>query len=491
MSFPYLVPLSPLPSRLSPLPRPLLNERIVFLDVETTGGSAIYDRIIEIGLVEIDCGRFVSEWSSLIDPQRDVPQGVQTLTGISDTMLATAPRFEEISAELAQRLEGKVLAAHNASFDYRFLRNEFRRAGVRYASSVLCTVKLSRRLFPQHHRHNLDALIMRHAIFCIDRHRALGDARVLWQLAQIWQRDLDERLLNAACADLLRRPSVPAGLPHDILDDLPEAPGVYIFYGANDIALYVGRAANIRSRVIAHFMQGHASGKDMQIVKAVQRVDWLETAGELGAYVHETRLVKKLAPLHNRQPGLAGEWCTWRWSVEDPASPPRLAHAHELEISDFAALYGLFRSRTSARAALRALAGAHDLCHVALGLEPRLANGACSAYELNSCRGACIGAESLISHAMRLVQALSKLRVKPWPYAGRIAIRERDSHSQCSELHVLDQWRYLGTAKSEAELHELTEAAPPDPFDLDTYKMLARFLKSPPSGCAILALPNP
>jgi DNA polymerase-3 subunit epsilon len=89
------------------------------------------------------------------------------------------------------------------------------------------------------------------------------------------------------------------------------------------------------------------------------------------------------------------------------------------------------------------------------------------------------------------VQALSRLRMKPWPYSGRIAVRERNPHSQCAELHVLDQWRYLGTAKSEAELHELKEAAPRDTFDLDTYKMLARFLKAPPSGCDILALPGP
>jgi DNA polymerase-3 subunit epsilon len=469
----------------------VLNERIVFLDVETTGGSAIYDRIIEIGLVEIDCGRFVGEWSSLIDPQRHVPQGVQTLTGITDAMVATAPRFDDISAELSQRLEGKVLAAHNASFDYRFLRNEFRRAGLRYSAPVLCTVKLSRRLFPQHRRHNLDALIMRHAIFCIDRHRALGDARVLWELAQIWQRDLNQELLKLTCADLLRRPALPAGLPHDILEELPEASGVYIFYGANDLVLYVGRATNIRSRVIAHFTQGRASGKDMHIEKAVQRVDWLETAGELGAYVHETRLVKTLAPLYNRQLRHASEWCTWRWSPENPASPPQLAYSHELEVGDFARLYGLFRSRSSARAALRALASAHDLCRVTLGLEPPLPNGACSAFDLKCCRGACIGAESVISHAMRVVQALSKLRMKPWPYSGRIAVRERSPHGQCAELHVLDQWRYLGTAKSEAELHELKEAAPRDTFDLDTYKMLARFLKSPPSGCDILALPAP
>ena len=144
-------------------------------------------------------------------------------------MVESAPSFQAVCGSLARRLEGRILAAHNARFDYGFLKAEFRRAGTSYVAPVLCTVKLSRRLFPQHRRHNLDALIVRHALFCIDRHRALGDARVLWELAQIWGRDLDETALNGACAELLRRAQVPAALPPDFstaaLNDR-----LYVFY---------------------------------------------------------------------------------------------------------------------------------------------------------------------------------------------------------------------------------------------------------------------
>jgi DNA polymerase-3 subunit epsilon len=271
----------------------MFDQSIVFLDLETTGGSFGLDRIIEIGVVEIDRGELVGEWSTLVNPGRRVPHAIQVLTGITDEMLAEAPTFAELSVGLYERLQGKVLAAHNARFDYGFLKAELQRAGLPYTAPVLCTVKLSRRLFPQHPRHNLDALIMRHALFCLDRHRALGDARVLWELAQIWRRDIDADTLALACADLLRRPQVPPGLPIDLFDTLPEGPGAYVFYGENDKPLYVGKSANVRSRVLVHFTGERASAKDSRIAAEVKRVESIETAGELGAHFEAARLAER------------------------------------------------------------------------------------------------------------------------------------------------------------------------------------------------------
>jgi DNA polymerase-3 subunit epsilon len=464
----------------------VFNEHIVFLDLETTGGSATLDRIIEIGLIEVNRGVVVGEWSTLINPGRRIPHGIQVLTGITDDMAQSAPAFSEISAGLAERLEGKVLAAHNARFDYGFLKGEFLRAGLRYVAPVLCTVKLSRRLFPQHPRHNLDALIIRHALFCIDRHRALGDARVLWELAQIWNRDPGSDALSAACAELLTRPTVPKALPPDLFDTLPELPGVYIFHGEDDSALYVGKSANIRSRVLVHFSGDKRPGKDLKIAEAVRRVSWIETAGELGAHFEHARLVRALAPQHNVQ--ARSESWSWLWRSDAPDIPPRLVTETEIDELPVEHLYGAFRSRSIATTALRELANAYGLCRVLLGLEAAASSG-CSAVESERCRGACIGRESAISHSIRAVQALTKLRLKPWPYRGRIAVRERDPYSDRIELHVIERWRHLGTAHSEPELHELALVASDAAFDLDTYKALVRVLKSPPRNCDIVVLP--
>jgi DNA polymerase-3 subunit epsilon len=151
-------------------------------------------------------------------------------------------------------------------------------------------------------------------------------------------------------------------------------------------------------------------------------------------------------------------------------------------------VYGFFRSRSSARQALRGLAKAHGLCPALMGLERREAGAACTAYALQECRGACVGGESRIRHTMRAVQALNGLRMKRWPYAGPVGIRERSSENDRCELHLVDRWCYLGSAKSEADLHELAETSQKGAFHPDTYKMLLRFLKTPGASCDILPL---
>lgn len=189
----------------------MFDRKVVFLDLETTGATATRDRITEVGLIEVDGGYFVREWSSLVNPGIPIPSLIQSLTGINDSMVATAPYFEDIARELYEAIDGRMLIAHNARFDYAFLEQEFKRIDQDFSAPVLCTVKLSRKLFPQHARHNLDTLISRHDIDCDARHRALGDARVLWQLAQQWRSDPGEAAMLEAMAKLLKTTTVAAG----------------------------------------------------------------------------------------------------------------------------------------------------------------------------------------------------------------------------------------------------------------------------------------
>ena len=258
----------------------MLDRPLVFLDLETTGATAHVDRITEIGLVEVDRGNYVGEWSSLVNPQRRIPPPIQALTGINDAMVADAPTFEQLAPSLYRRLADKVLVAHNARFDYGFLRNEFRRLGYDYAPKVLCTVKLSRRLFPHERRHNLDSLIERHNLSCETRHRALADARVLWDFTQHIHHELDSDAIRSVVEDLLRAPAMPAGLAPDAMRGLPDTPGVYIFYGENDTVLYVGKSVNLRTRVMSHFSGDHTTSKDMHISRDIRRLEWVETAGD-------------------------------------------------------------------------------------------------------------------------------------------------------------------------------------------------------------------
>jgi DNA polymerase-3 subunit epsilon len=151
---------------------------MVFLDLETTGATATRDRITEVGLVEIS-DQSVERYSQLVNPEARIPEFIQGLTGITDEMVSDAPVFAEIAHDLAERLQGKLFVAHNARFDYGFLKNEFKRLGIDFRARVLCTVKLSRELYPQESRHNLDALIARHGLQASGRHRALADADLI------------------------------------------------------------------------------------------------------------------------------------------------------------------------------------------------------------------------------------------------------------------------------------------------------------------------
>lgn len=176
----------------------LLDQPLALIDLETTGTSPTRDRAIEIGLALYDSGRLQREWSTLINPQTRVSEFIADYTGIGNAMLTTAPLFTDIAAELEALLAGRVLVAHNARFDYGFLQQEFARCRRTFEAPVLCTVRLSRKLFPKERRHSLDAVMARHGLSCSARHRALGDALVLADFLGHLRRTIPVTELNRA-----------------------------------------------------------------------------------------------------------------------------------------------------------------------------------------------------------------------------------------------------------------------------------------------------
>ncbi len=455
----------------------MIPDRLAFIDLETTGADPAHDRITEIGVVEVE-GDTVSRWSTLVNPGRTIPPFIERLTGISNAMVADAPTFGEVAAELGRRLQGRLFVAHNARFDYGFVRHEYRRLGQRFQSDVLCTVRLSRRLFPEYPRHNLDSLIERHGLAAGARHRALADADLIWQFWERIGRELDRGRIGEAVQHQLKRPSLPPQLPPDALDDLPEAPGVYLFHGDDDALLYVGRGANLRQRVAAHFAAGTREARELRIAQEIRRIDWQETVGELGALLLESRLMKARQPLYNRRPRPAVELCSWQLEEIAPGDfRPRLVSGADAAPGHGGERYGLFSGRREATLALRKIAEAHQLCPRRLGLEKDAAPGsACAAHLQHPCRGACAGRESAGLHSARLMAALARLKVDAWPHAGPIGIVERNDFLDREEVHLVDAWRHLGTARTAAELEELLQSPADAPFDLDLYKLLKAHL---------------
>ena len=458
-------------------------DTLAFVDLETTGGNAACDRITEIGIVRVQNGELLEEWSSLINPECPISPYIEAFTGISSEMVADAPLFANVASTVFEKLRGAVFIAHNARFDHSFLRAEFRKVGIAYSPEALCTVKLSRRLFPEHVRHNLDAVIERHALSCSARHRALGDARVLWDLWSKLQREIPSEAFAAAAAHaVLSVPKLPAQLPAGLADELPESPGVYRFFGEDGALLYIGRSNSLRSKILSQLADPRAGSREQKLAAQVQRVDWQLTAGELGAMLLEAQWIRSQQPRYSRHTRSNLESVTLR---PDVAGRVRIQRIDMLEPEDLAESFGVFHSEKDARKALVDIARAAQLCLKVLGLEE--SEGSCFALQVGKCRGACAGKEPLILHAMRLKMALAALKIKSWPFPGRIALRERPTGAflpdgtRGGEFHVLDRWMYLGSARSEEELAALGARRAYPAFDVDVYKILQRYFSNHPN----------
>jgi DNA polymerase-3 subunit epsilon len=237
----------------------------------------------------------------------------------------------------------------------------------------------------------------------------------------------------------------------------------------------VGKSRNLRSRVIDHFASEHRSSKESKLTRQVRAVEWIETGGELGALLLESRLVKELAPSANRRLRKpAGMHCL---RLEDTAAglavriEPLDGAAEDVE----AELYGPFRSERDARRALEGKAREAGLCLKVMGLER--GEGSCFGLQIGKCRGACVGREPRALHDARLRLALASLRVRPWPFPGPVGIRERGVAGEGSVLHVVDRWRHLGTATTDAEVEDLVARAAATAFDPDSYRIIVRCLE--------------
>ncbi|WP_236638875.1 PolC-type DNA polymerase III [Polynucleobacter sp. QLW-P1DATA-2] len=201
---------------------------LAFVDIETTGSHFDRDRITEIGIKTLASNQ-IQVWEQLINPQTFIPQNIQRLTGISPRMVEGQPAFDQIARELKQQLEGKIFVAHNARFDCGFIKASFKRMGIDFKPKVLCTVKLSRLLFPEQPRHNLDTIINTHGLQVSARHRALGDADLLLQFWKVCETKFGKEKLNEVINQLIGNPSLPPNIDKALIDSIPEAPGCYIF----------------------------------------------------------------------------------------------------------------------------------------------------------------------------------------------------------------------------------------------------------------------
>ena len=458
---------------------PALAPRLAFVDLETTGSSPGRERVTEIGVVRVDFDGDdvrVDEWATLVNPGVPIPAEIQWLTGITNEMVKAAPSFADVAQLLFDRLEGAIFVAHNARFDYGFLRAEFNRAGLSFNAKTLCTVRLSRYLYPDRAPHTLDAIIERFNLEGEQRHRALGDARVLWRLLQKLADRHPPGEIELAVHALLRRPALPSNLPPDAIDALPHAPGVYLFYGLNEHPIYIGKSVDLRARVAGHFNAEYRAPRELRLSQEIHRLEWEETAGELGALLRESELIKTRLPAHNVASRRKSNQVLLGFDVAGRAT---LTQAVAFDLAQLGRCYGPFASRASMRRWMTDLATEHRLCLKTMGLEGRrnaCNDGApCFNRQLRRCRGACVGAEPDDEHAARLKEVTLPWLLPRWPYPNALALVERNAQRFQEQWHVFDHWCWLGTVKSLDAAAELARSAP-RVFEADAARLAVQAL---------------
>jgi DNA polymerase-3 subunit epsilon len=449
---------------------------LAIVDLETTGTQPAFDRIIEVGVLKIKDGALIDTYSTLVDPERMISYHIASLTGITNKDLSGAPTFSDIKDDLFHFLDGCVFVAHNARFDYGFLRKEFEREGMDFSAECLCTARLSRKLFPHERRHGLDSIMERFGISCQNRHRALDDAQVLRDFLDALHNRLPASRLMMAMQELLKSPTLPPHIDQTMVKTLPDAPGVYVFYDAGGGPLYVGKSINIRNRVLSHFSSDHKSNKEMSLCQQVRDIKAIKTAGELGALLLESHLIKELYPIYNRRSLNSKKLVqVKRILTAEKYLSAEIEHLNVSSPPELPDILGIFRTKKKAKEFLWSAAKEHGLCPKIMGLEK--GNSDCFSAHLDICRAACTGAEAPASYNNRFMRAFTAKGIRSWPFPGPILIEEKNGSTE-GDAFLIDQWCIVGSCKfDETGAEKFLPAG--YIFDYDSYKILVQFLLSP------------
>ena len=266
------------------------------LDIETTGGQFNEEGITEIAIYKFDGHEIVDQFISLVNPEIPIQPFVVKLTGINNAMLRSAPKFFEVAKRIIEMTNDCVLVAHNADFDYRILRTEFRRLGYDFNVKTLCTVELSKKLLPEQPSHSLGKLVRALGIPMADRHRASGDAMATVKLFKmLLDKDLNKEIVKEHIKFEIQKGIAPKLM--DIIESVPSRTGVYYIHNEQGKLVYIGKSRNIKKRINQHFTG--TTTKCRKIQSDVFTVTYDETGSELIALLKESEEIKINKPMYN------------------------------------------------------------------------------------------------------------------------------------------------------------------------------------------------
>jgi DNA polymerase III subunit epsilon len=270
------------------------------VDIETTGGSATSSSITEIAIILHDGQRVEGKYHTMINPGVPVPRYITVLTGITNEMLYDAPRMEAVAANIYNLLQGRIFVAHNVNFDYSFLKHHLKECGFDLNTRKLCTVRLSRKIFPGFASYSLGNLCRQLQITIANRHRAMGDATATTEVFDMILAQDKDSILPKMLKGKNKDQYLPPHLPSSQIEALPGTPGVYYFHNQKNKIVYVGKATNLQQRVKSHFSNNDGGKRKQEFLRNIYSVSYKVCSSELAALILESVEIRRLWPQYNR-----------------------------------------------------------------------------------------------------------------------------------------------------------------------------------------------
>ena len=392
------------------------------VDIETTGNGIKGNRITEISIFKFDGHEVVDEFTSLVNPECEIPYFITGLTGIDNSMVRDAPKLKEIAPKILEITTDTIFVAHSVNFDYNVIKNELKGIDLEFSRKKLCTVRLSRKLLPGYNSYSLGKLCSAIGIPLTDRHRARGDAHATVLLFHKLLRtpnaeSVFKTFLNARSQEA----TLPPALPKAEFEKLPSTPGVYYFKDSKGKIIYVGKAINIKKRVLSHFYD--KATKEIALCNETAVLDFEETGSELIALLVESNEIKKHYPKYNRaqkrniqQYGM--------FSYEDRNGVLHLA-CNKLKMVSNALV--IFSSLTESRLFMEALCETNGLCPKYCHLQENISS--CSHYKIKQCIGICSDLSHLEVYNAKVHQAILAIKHSKTDYFIKLKGRTKDEEA--------------------------------------------------------------
>lgn len=402
------------------------------VDIESTGGGFKGEKIIDIAVYLHDGQKIVDSYSTLVNPGMHIPSFISKLTKINDKMVADAPKFEEIAPEIIKRIESAVFVAHNVQYDYGILKQELRRTGYNFKENKLCTIKLSKEIFPGMESYSLGKLCKELGIDVNNRHRAGGDALATAKLfGYLMEKDKD------TVKDFLENPykvsSFAPNIPMQTIDVLPEETGVYYMFNEKEEVIYVGKSNFIKDRVLQHLAEEPINKDKRKLFERTHKVTYELTGSELLAMLLESYEVQRLNPKFNkRQRPKSRPYGVIKYENAQGylCLKPKKMNPEDNPVA-------MFSSIRQAKTMIDNCISAYRLCPKLSGRST--AKKACGNFSMGKCDGACIGKEKSSYYNARLEEALSG---PPFQYTDFLIVGEGRQYDEASVVGIFDNQFY-------------------------------------------------